>query len=334
MSNSVSFVIEGDVDTRITITEVVDVYGQIVLQFDVEVLDTSGQIGDLRALYFDIEGVDATVLNFSGDDITDSAAAEEGITTLGQDTNMKGSAIKESGAFDVGLEFGTMGIGNDDIQSTSFTLSLEGVGMSLEMLNLSDFGIRYTSVGEEGGSRDGSSKIVEVGGVSIARDDTVTTLEDETLSGNVLDNDSITGTVTSAIVDLDGDGVSELLVIGELTEIFGENGDPIGALTLNPDGSYAFVPAPDYNGDVPVVTYTVTNAAGDSSTASLTIDIIPVNDAPVAVPVTSEVTEDHLAYTLNLLDESAVTDVDGDPVTYVANSVTETSSTDSGGGDH
>ena len=63
MSNSVTFIIEGDVDTRVTVTEVMigdpeagD--ARIALQFDVEVLDTSGAIGDLRALFFDLEGID------------------------------------------------------------------------------------------------------------------------------------------------------------------------------------------------------------------------------------------------------------------------------------
>ncbi|GIB93251.1 T1SS secreted agglutinin RTX [Vibrio cholerae] len=49
-----------------------------------------------------------------------------------------------------------------------------------------------------------------------------------------------------------------------------------GTLVLNSNGSYSFTPNADWNGVVPVVTYTTNTGA----TATLNITVIPVNDAP------------------------------------------------------
>ncbi|MEZ5722333.1 MAG: cadherin-like domain-containing protein [Paracoccaceae bacterium] len=329
MSNSVTFIIEGDVDTRVTVTEVMigdpeagD--ARIVLQFDVEVLDTSGAIGDLRALFFDLEGIDVDDKSLSivpvdnpdgaATPITGTAISEAGVSSLGRDTVMNGAELRKAGKFDVGVAFGTAGIGKDDVRSASFQIALGDGDLGLEQLALSDFGLRYTSVGAEGGRRDGSSKIVELDAVKSASDDSVTTLEDHAVSGNVLDNDQISGTVTSALVDLDGDGDEDPLVIGAPTEI-SDGGVPVGTLTLNEDGSFTFEPAPNYDGDVPEVSYTVTSPAGDTAHASLSIQITPVNDAPVGTPIGNETGRD--AEEVVSIDVSgAFSDVDGDTLSY------------------
>jgi hypothetical protein len=54
----------------------------------------------------------------------------------------------------------------------------------------------------------------------------------------------------------------------------------IGVLTVNADGSYGFVPVHDYNGPVPAVSYTVSDGT-TSRTATLSLSVTPVNDAPV-----------------------------------------------------
>ncbi|MCW6536161.1 cadherin-like domain-containing protein [Sphingomonas lycopersici] len=55
----------------------------------------------------------------------------------------------------------------------------------------------------------------------------------------------------------------------------------VGTLTINADGSYTFAPAANYNGTVPVVTYTVSDGTA-SSTATLSLTVTPVNDPPIA----------------------------------------------------
>ena len=54
----------------------------------------------------------------------------------------------------------------------------------------------------------------------------------------------------------------------------------VGTLTINADGSYGFTPAADYNGPVPVATYTVSDGTL-SDTATLTLSVAPANDPPL-----------------------------------------------------
>ena len=105
--------------------------------------------------------------------------------------------------------------------------------------------------------------------------------EDETLSDNVLmGTTSVDGPVSilSAEVDLNGDGVQEVLTLSVPTTIFDGTGNPIGEITLNDDGSYDFVPAPNYNGPVPTITYIVTDGSGNDVTSTLDITVNPITD--------------------------------------------------------
>ncbi|CAN7688252.1 tandem-95 repeat protein [Mesorhizobium sp. LjRoot246] len=54
-----------------------------------------------------------------------------------------------------------------------------------------------------------------------------------------------------------------------------------GTATLLADGSVRFVSAPDFNGDA-FFDYTVRDQAGRESTARVEVDVLPVNDAPIA----------------------------------------------------
>jgi VCBS repeat-containing protein len=137
--------------------------------------------------------------------------------------------------------------------------------------------------------------------------------EDTTLivaaSQGVLANDS----------DIDGDTlhVTQFTVAGDNT-VYNAGTQAaiagIGSLTLNSDGSYTFVPAANYHGVVPVVTYTVADSNGDTDTSTLTLTVNPVNDAPVATAATASVDEDS---TLHGSLAGYVSDVDGDTVTVV-----------------
>ena len=76
-----------------------------------------------------------------------------------------------------------------------------------------------------------------------------------------------------------------------------------GSLSLNTDGTYTYIPDPDFNG-TDSFTYTVCDTDGDCSTATVTITINPVNDDPVAVNDT---------ITLSGTDDIIVLDNDTDP---------------------
>lgn len=146
-----TFIVDGNPDVRVTVN---DSGGN--LNFTLEVLETgpSNTIGDLRAFYFDVNGpLNSPAITNGGTEVTDSGFNTQ---DLGNDTNMNPAP-----AFDVGVEFGTQGIGSDDIRTASFTLDASN-SLSVSMLVGQRFGTRLTSVGPEDGDRNPSSKNVDV----------------------------------------------------------------------------------------------------------------------------------------------------------------------------
>lgn len=94
------------------------------------------------------------------------------------------------------------------------------------------------------------------------------------------------------------------------------SGAAYGGVSLNADGSFTYTPDPDFFGS-DSFTYAA-NDGGGSATATATIDVTNVNDAPVAVNDDYTATEDtplSIAAALGVLDND--TDVDGDTLTAV-----------------
>jgi VCBS repeat-containing protein len=285
--DTLTFTLYGDVNVGITVTELEN--GD--LKFDLMVLDDTGSIGDLNAIFFDLAD-DSIVsgLSVSGDDVTGSAFKVDGVTKVDNFTNMNGEVVKDYGKFDTGVQFGTQGIGTDDIRETSFTLSHESLDLTIDAILGQDFGARLTSVGEEGSSRDDSLKlgtvaptdpdpIDEPDPVNIANNDAVTFTENETFnedgSGDVLpgfetsvlnndmtDSFEYTGVVTSV------NGTSE----GVGTVVAGSSG---GQLIISEDGTFDFSANGDFdalnNGDAMVTTFTYGIEGGDTATLTVTV---------------------------------------------------------------
>ncbi|MCL1099709.1 retention module-containing protein, partial [Shewanella gelidii] len=137
---------------------------------------------------------------------------------------------------------------------------------------------------------------------SVLADDSTTIAEDEIATGNVLDNDE----------DPDSDLSVITFTVGGIeypagTEVPLEG----GVLVINPDGSYTFTPNPDWNGDLPVITYTTNTGA----TATLTIVVNPVDDPSVLADDSTTITEDEIA-TGNVLDNDEDPDSDLSVVTF------------------
>ncbi|MFT7369519.1 MAG: Ca2+-binding RTX toxin-like protein [Alteromonas macleodii] len=107
-------------------------------------------------------------------------------------------------------------------------------------------------------------------------DEAVSTPEGVTKIGNVIDFglSSLDGaiTVTGFTVDTDNGGSDEAFVAGGTATIGG-----IGALTISIDGAYSFTPVADYNGAVPVASYTLTDSQG-SEMSTLTIEVAAADD--------------------------------------------------------
>ncbi|WP_168564012.1 tandem-95 repeat protein [Crateriforma spongiae] len=97
-----------------------------------------------------------------------------------------------------------------------------------------------------------------------ASDDSYAVMEDGTLSigaAGVLNNDS----------DPEGQSLTANLI----------SGPGNGTLTLNPDGSFNYTPDADFDG-TDQFTYAANDGISDSAAATVTIEVAPVNDAPVA----------------------------------------------------
>ncbi|MGA7614707.1 MAG: Ig-like domain-containing protein [Thermoanaerobaculia bacterium] len=134
----------------------------------------------------------------------------------------------------------------------------------------------------------------------VAGDDSYTTAEDTPMvvaAPGVLGNDS----------DVESDPLTAVLVTSPAH----------GSLTLNPDGSFSYTPALNYNGP-DSFTYEANDGTSNSNVATVSITVTAVNDAPVAVDDSYSTNEDT---PLNVLAASGVlandTDVDGDPLTAI-----------------
>ncbi|TRX76530.1 Ig-like domain-containing protein [Pseudomonas mangiferae] len=89
-----------------------------------------------------------------------------------------------------------------------------------------------------------------------------------------------------------------------------------GSLVLNPDGSFTYTPAANYNGP-DSFTYRVTDSDGGASTAVVSISVSAVNDAPTPVgSIAAQNASDSAGFSLNVA--GAFNDADGDTLTYGA----------------
>ena len=154
-----------------------------------------------------------------------------------------------------------------------------------------------------------SLNVTSVNDAPVAANDSSTGLEDTPQTGNVLANDH----------DVDGDtlSVTQFSIAGA-THAAGTTATlaGVGTLVVNTDGSYTFTPAANYNGPVPIATYTMTDGIA-TTTATLTLGITAVNDAPLAGDDLAS-TPINTPITISLLANDS--DPDGDLLT-VSNAV-------------
>ncbi|QDE29862.1 cadherin-like domain-containing protein [Shewanella polaris] len=88
----------------------------------------------------------------------------------------------------------------------------------------------------------------------------------------------------------------------------------VGAFSLTDAGVYTFTPVANYNGAVPVITYTLTDGSGANDTSTLSLTVTPVNDDFTDDNEIRSIVEDSPEVTGNVIDGSSV---DG-PLTVVS----------------
>ena len=154
--------------------------------------------------------------------------------------------------------------------------------------------ITYT-VTDPDGNTDTATVTVNVTPVNddpVANDDTATTDEDTPVTIPVLNNDT----------DVDGDALEVVSATS-----------PDGTVEINDDGTITFTPNPDFSGET-TIEYTVSDGNGGTDTATVTVNVTPVDDAPIAQDDTAETDED-TPVTIDVLDNDS--DPDGDPLEVV-----------------
>ncbi len=126
-------------------------------------------------------------------------------------------------------------------------------------------GFDYTTIDGNGGIATAHVElaIAAVNDGPVANDDAFSGNEDTVITGNVLANDS----------DVDGDALTVTA-----TNFTTANG---GTVTLNANGTFSYSGAANFNGG-DSFNYTARDASGATSTATVLLAIVAVNDAPVA----------------------------------------------------
>jgi CshA-type fibril repeat protein len=155
--------------------------------------------------------------------------------------------------------------------------------------------VTYTISDGRGGTSTSTVTVTvnPVNDVPVANNDTATTAEDSPVTIPVLGNDT----------DADGNP----LTITSATS-------PNGTVAINPDGTITFTPNPNFNGPA-TITYTISDGQGGTATATVAVNVTPVNDPPVARPDTATTAEDTPVIIAPLANDS---DVDGNPLTITA----------------
>ena len=122
----------------------------------------------------------------------------------------------------------------------------------------------------------------------VAVDDNATTAEDTAVTIDVLAND----------IDADGDRLSPILLVSP----------NFGGLVQNADNTFTYTPFANIHG-TDTFTYQVTDGSGPTNVATVTVTIMPVNDAPLARSDSADTDED-TAVTINVVGNDF--DADGD----------------------
>ncbi|WP_157539122.1 Ig-like domain-containing protein, partial [Hydrogenophaga flava] len=227
------------------------------------------------------------------------------ISVLGNDTDVDGETLTVT---QIDGQAATVGV---PIAVANGTATLNGDGTitftpDAGFNGVADFG--YTI--SDGTATDTANVHVVIDDVNdppVAQDNVVAGSEDSPVSFDPRSNDT----------DPDGDPLS-------ITEI---NGNPIttgtpvtlpqGVLSLNTNGTLTFTPNANFNGNGVTFQYTVDDGRGGTDTATVTMNIAPVNDLPVDGDETNTVTEDT---TLTVADNAVgdllnnASDVDGNPL--------------------
>jgi large repetitive protein len=219
--------------------------------------------------------------------------------------NADSATLDEDGSATVDVVANDLDVDDDTLTVTAVTQPAHGLasigdGHHVTYTPAPDYhgpdAVTYTISDGNGGTATASLvlTVASVNDAPVAADDAGSLDEDTAVTVDVVANDA----------DVDGDA----LTITSVTQ-------PAHGTAALADGHHVtYTPAADYHGG-DSFTYTISDGAGGTATATLVLTVISVNDAPVAVADTASLDEDVPA-TLDVVGND--TDVDGDALTVTS----------------
>ncbi|MCK6549107.1 tandem-95 repeat protein, partial [Myxococcota bacterium] len=203
--------------------------------------------------------------------VNDVPAANADTVTVAEDGTVTSSVL----ANDAGLGDGPVTV-VITAQSPNGTATVNADGTitfvpAPDFVGAASYSYRVTDADGQSSTATVSVTVTSVDDVPAASADVVTVAEDGSVTSNVLANDAGLG-----------DGPVNVSITAQPAN---------GTATVNADGTITFVPSPDFVGTVSY-TYQVTDADGQSSTATVTVNVTNVDDVPVAFDDAATITED------------------------------------------
>ncbi|MBC7967581.1 MAG: tandem-95 repeat protein, partial [Fuerstia sp.] len=241
------------------------------------------------------------VLTINVTPVNDPPAVTDDSFTTNEDSPVVLSVLSN----DSDIEGGTLAItqingsaivaGGSSIVVTNGTVSLNAAGTQLTFSPAANYSgaisFQYTVSDGTGGTATATvnGTVNPVNDPPVAVNDSNSTTENATTSGNVLTNDT----------DPDGDTLTVSAVNGVAGNVgSGVTGTNGGTFTINSNGGYTFNPGTAFD-DLAAgqtrttsVTYVASDNQGGTSSTTLTVTVTGTNDAPVSTPISNQTSTD------------------------------------------
>ena len=199
--------------------------------------------------------------------------------------------------------------GSGSVTITGTAAAINGALNGLSFAPTADYngGATLTLTTTDGTFSDTDTVAINVASIADIVADAVSTNEDTAISFN-----PITGTNGASADNFEGANPQITAINGTAIAVGGSVAVTNGSVSLAAGNVLTFTPAANFNGTVPVFSYTVTSG-GVSETANVSVNVVAVNDPPVnGVPAAQSTNED-TARVFSTANNNAlsVSDVDG-----------------------
>lgn len=272
----------------ITYTPTANFNGTVTFQYTVE--DNNGLVSNAATVTITVNAVDDPPVA-NADAVTTNEDVPVTLNILSNDTDSDGAIVPTTVDLDPGTAGQQLSL---SLPGGSITVNTSGVISYTPTPNFNGAVVfSYTVQDNDGLTSNAATVTITVTSINdapVAVNDGATTNEDVPVTINLLANDSdVDGTLNAASLDID------LTVPG----VQSTRTTPNGTYSVS-GGVLTFTPAANFNGSA-VIQYTVADNQGAvSNQASITITVLAINDAPVAVNDAASTNQNN-AVSINIL---------------------------------